>query len=107
MEEKNLTMEEINEMELTSDVADSYEEIEHSGGGLGKIVAVGLAIVGLGVAGAKLGKKKIKPWLIERKAESLRKEGFVVCRADECEVREIEVDYDEETEVVEETETTE
>ena len=86
MEEKILT----NENELQEIEAAEDYEVECSGGGAGKIVALVLGLGGLITAGVVVGKKKIKPWLNERKAESLRKDGYVVCKADECEVRELE-----------------
>lgn len=73
--------------ENTEDVTVYEMEPETSGGGLVKI----LAVVGLGVAaaGAALWHKN-KDKIEEKNIEKLRKKGYLVYKADEVEVREVE-----------------
>lgn len=91
MEEKNLT----NDNELQEIEATDYDYDEYTGGGLGKIV---LAVGALGVAavGGLIYKNKDK--FEARKVEKLRKKGYVVYKADECEVREVELEDEAEVE---------
>ena len=88
--------------ELAQEIEMDDYDYENAGGGLGKIM---LAVGALGIAalGGVIYKNKDK--FEARKVEKLRKKGYVIYKADECEVHQIEVDDNAESE--EESEATE
>jgi hypothetical protein len=66
------------------------DELGESSGGLGKVVLIGLGVLGAGaVALAVKNKEKIKDWNNKRKIAKLEKQGFVVVTPEELEEAEL------------------